>query len=71
MKYRGRPILAAVCGFFLGVFLALDLVLFGVIQLDNILVTLLPFIGLVAGVALAWWAPFGRGRVHKPSVVSQ
>jgi hypothetical protein len=71
VKYRGRPILAAISGFFLGVFLALDLVLFGIVQLDNIIVTLLPIIGLVVGVALAWWAPFGRNRAAGPTAVSQ
>jgi hypothetical protein len=71
MKYRGHPILAAICGFFLGVFLALDLVLFGIVQLDNIIVTLLPFIFLIVGVALAWWAPFGRNRAAGPTAVAQ
>jgi hypothetical protein len=70
VKYRGRPVLAAICGFLLGVFLALDLVLFGIVQLDNIIVTLLPIIGLVVGVALAIWAPFGRDRVSGPSPAS-
>ena len=51
MKYRGRPVLAAISGFFTGLFLALDLVFFGVIRLDNIAVTVLPVVGLVAGVA--------------------
>jgi hypothetical protein len=62
VKYRGRPVWAGVSGFFAGLFLALDLVFFGVIRLDNIAVTVLPVVGLVAGVALAWWAPLGRGR---------
>ena len=44
-------------GFFVGLFFGFDLVLFGAIQLDNIAVTILPFVGLVGGVALAMWAP--------------
>ena len=63
MKYRGRPLLAAICGFLTGLFVALDLLFFGVVQLDNILLTVLPIVGLVAGIGLALWAPIGRGRV--------
>jgi hypothetical protein len=63
MKYRGRPVLAAVSGFFTGLFLALDLVFFGTIRLDNIAVTILPIVFLIVGVLLALWAPLGRGRV--------
>jgi hypothetical protein len=62
VRYRGRPVRAGVSGFFAGVFLAIDLVFFGVIRLDDIAVTVLPLVGLMGGVALAWWAPFGRGR---------
>ncbi|MCU1427205.1 MAG: hypothetical protein JWL83_1205 [Actinomycetia bacterium] len=62
MKYRGRPVLAAICGFFSGLFVGLDLVFFGAIQLDNIAVTILPIVGLIAGVLLALWAPLGRAR---------
>lgn len=64
MKYRGRPVLAALSGFFTGLFLALDLVFFGAIRLDNITVTALPVIGLVAGILLALWAPLGRTRAQ-------
>ena len=60
MNYRGRPVLAAVCGFFTGLFAALDLVFFGVIRLDNLAVTILPIVGLIAGTLLAMWAPIGR-----------
>lgn len=54
--------LAALSGFFAGVFLALDLVFFGVIRLDNIAVTILPILGLIGGILLALWAPLGRSR---------
>jgi hypothetical protein len=60
MKHRGRPVLATICGVFTGLLVGLDLVLFGVIRLDNIAVTILPIVGLVAGFALAMWAPLGR-----------
>jgi len=63
MNYRGRPVLAAFSGLFSGLFLTLDLVFFGAIRLDNIAVTILPILGVIAGVALAIWAPLGRSRV--------
>jgi hypothetical protein len=62
MKHRGRPILAALSGFFAGLFFGLDLVFFGVVRLDNVAVTVLPIIGLILGVGLAMWAPLGRAR---------
>ena len=65
MKYRGRPVLAAISGFFTGLFLALDFVFFGAIRLDNITVTVLPVVGLVGGIALALWAPLGRTRAAR------
>ena len=48
----GRIIGTAVVGFFFLLFVALDLVLFGVIPLNSALVTVLPLLGLVAGAAL-------------------
>jgi hypothetical protein len=62
MKYRGRPVLAALCGLLTGLFVAADLVFFGVMRLDNIAFTVLPILGLIAGIALALWAPLGRSR---------
>lgn len=61
-KRRGRPVLGAVSGFFLGVFLAVVLQQFGVRPLDNLSVIGLPLLGLVAGWAAAYWAPFGGTR---------
>ena len=43
----GRLIGASVLGFFFFLFVAIDLVLFGVIALNSVMVTLLPFIGLL------------------------
>jgi hypothetical protein len=61
-RYRGRPALAALSGFFTGLFVALDLVFFGALRLDNLAVTILPVVGLIAGIVLAMWAPLGRTR---------
>ena len=48
----GRIIGTAALGFLFLLFVALDLVLFGVIPLNSVIVTLLPAIGLLAGGAL-------------------
>lgn len=45
----GRILGTAIVGFFLFLFLALDLVLFGVLALDSALVTMLPILGVVLG----------------------
>ncbi|HEY2814277.1 MAG TPA: hypothetical protein VGJ03_12495 [Acidimicrobiales bacterium] len=65
MKARGRPVLGGIFGFLFFLFLALDLLFFGVIPLKSILITLLPLLGIVLGVACAFWAPLG-GRDRAP-----
>jgi H+/Cl- antiporter ClcA len=59
MKRRGRPVLGAFSGFFAGLFGALTLLAFGVVQLDSILVTLLPVLLGVIVWAVAMWFPLG------------
>ncbi|MDP2291281.1 MAG: hypothetical protein Q8M22_08830 [Actinomycetota bacterium] len=48
----GRIIGTAVLGFLFFLFLAVDLVLFGIVALNSVLVTLLPVLGLIAGAVL-------------------
>ncbi len=62
MKQRGRPVLGAVSGFFLGLFVGLDLLFFGVIPLDSVMITALPIVGLIAGIVLGVAAPLGRSK---------
>jgi hypothetical protein len=62
MRSRGRPVRGAFSGFFTGLFVAIDLMFFGSITTDSVLVTALPVGGLVLGFALGLWAPFGRMR---------
>lgn len=61
---RGHPVLGVVAGFLFGLFLAVTLVFAGVLALNSVLVTVLPFAGAAYGLALAYLAPFGRGRSH-------
>ena len=52
MMKVGKIIGTALLGFFFMLFIALDLVLFGVVALASVIVTLLPLIGLVLGGAI-------------------
>lgn len=49
----GRVIGVALLGMFFMLFIALDLVLFGVLPLNSVVVTLLPLAGLLLGGAAA------------------
>jgi hypothetical protein len=60
MTRRGRPVLGAISGLCFGLFLSLDLVLFGVVRLDNVVITILPLVGVVVVPAVAWFMPLGR-----------
>lgn len=57
---RRRWLLGTISGACFGLFLALDLLFFGVIRLDSALVTLLPAIGLLVGFGLGVWGPRGK-----------
>jgi len=63
---KGRPILGAVSGFFFGLFLGITLFLVGVIPLHSDLLIALPIIGIVLGLVMAWWAPFGKSEEEPP-----
>jgi hypothetical protein len=65
---KGRPFLGVISGFFFGLFGAATLFLFGVIPLDSHLVWILPIVGIVLGLFMATWAPFGSDGTPKPSV---
>ena len=51
MSY-GRVVLSAILAMFLLTFVAADLVLFGVVPLNSVVVTILPLVGLVLGALL-------------------
>lgn len=56
----GRLIGACALGFFFFLFVAIDLVLFGVIPLNSVLVTVLPLIGLLLVAVLGVVTSRGR-----------
>ena len=69
MKARGRPVLGGFAGFFFFLFVAVDLLAFGVIPSNSALLTVLPILGIALGIAWAYWAPFG-GRGNAPTVMA-
>ncbi len=54
---NGRPAVGAIAGFFLGLFIAIDLLLLNTIRLDSPLVIILPVVGLILGAILGWLGP--------------
>ena len=66
-KQRGRPIMAAIFGFLAGLFGAISLRAFGIIPLESPVVTVLPFVMMIAAFVLAMWAPIGATQQPTPS----
>jgi hypothetical protein len=60
VKQRGRPVRGAIAGLLLGLFVSLDLVIFGVVALDADVLALIPLLGILAGVLLGVTAPLRR-----------
>jgi hypothetical protein len=56
---KGRPILGVISGFLFGLFAGLSLFMWGVIALHSPLLWVLPIAGIVLGLVMAAWAPFG------------
>lgn len=57
MRVKGRPLLGAFSGFFLGLFLAFDFFLLKVIASDSGLFLVLPIVLAVVGIVLGLAAP--------------
>jgi hypothetical protein len=55
-------------GVFFGLFLTLTLTVFAGVPTDSVLYDVLTAAGLVMGVGLGWWGPFGRRRRTGPPV---
>lgn len=68
MKFRGHPVLGGIMGFLFFFFLAMDLLFFGVIPLKSALITILPIIGIFAGLAWAYFAPLGGKKAATADV---
>ena len=59
MKFKGHPVRGAIFGFLFFLFVALDLLFFGVIPLNSAVITILPLVGIVLGLVWAMVAPLG------------
>lgn len=57
-------------GFFAGLFLAITLWIYAVIPFASDLMWILPLVGLVIGLALAAWAPFGTSAAPEAAEAS-
>lgn len=55
----GRPMMGLVTGFLFGLLGAATLFVFGGIALDSAMFLVLPLLGIVLGVGMGVWAPFG------------
>ena len=66
----GRIIGTALLGLFLFLFLAIDLVIFGVVSLDSAVVSIFPVLGLVLGVVLGLVAK-RRHAPHSDPIAAQ
>ena len=58
---KGRPVLGIISGFLFGLFGGITLFLYGAIPLASPLLWILPLVGIVFGMFMAAWAPFGGG----------
>lgn len=66
--FKGHPVRGAIFGFLFFLFVALDLLFFGVIPLDSAVITILPLVGIVLGLVWAAIAPLGaKGDSVPPS----
>lgn len=64
---KGRPILGVTTGFLFGLFLGITLFLYGVIPLSSDLLWILPLLGILLGLIMAAWAPFGKSADPAPA----
>lgn len=64
---KGRPILGVTTGFLFGLFLGITLFLYGVIPLSSDMLWILPLLGILLGLIMAAWAPFGRSTEPAPA----
>ena len=66
MRRRGRPILGLLTGLLFGLFASLTLIMEGLLPLNNTMLAIYPVAGLILGLILGLWGPFGRKRLAPP-----
>jgi hypothetical protein len=65
---KGKVFLGVISGFLFGLFLGPTLWLWGVLPFSSPLMWILPLVGIVLGMAMAAWAPFGKGPAPASAV---
>ena len=68
---KGRPILGVISGFMFGLFVGISLFLWGVIPFHSPLMWILPIAGIVIGLVMAAWAPFGKSNAEPANITEQ
>jgi len=68
---KGHPILGVITGFLFGLFLGVTLFLYGMIPLSSDWLWILPLLGILLGLIMAAWAPFGKGPGPAPAPATQ
>ena len=67
---KGHPILGIISGFLFGLFLGIALFLYGVLPLNSSWLWILPLLGILLGLVMAVWAPFGKGPEPAPTATT-
>ena len=67
---KGHPILGIISGFLFGLFLGIALFLYGVLPLNSSWLWILPLLGILLGLVMAAWAPFGKGPEPAPTATT-
>ncbi len=67
---KGHPILGIISGFLFGLFLGITLFLYGVIPLSSAWLWILPLLGILLGLIMAAWAPFGKSPSPAPAATT-
>jgi hypothetical protein len=65
-----KRILGPIFGLLLGLFLAVDFIVFGVIAFESVLVLILPVLGLLLGGILAFTAPLAKKSTATPDTTT-
>lgn len=67
---KGHPILGIISGFLFGLFLGIALFLYGVLPLNSSWLWILPLLGILLGLVMAAWAPFGKVPEPAPTATT-
>jgi hypothetical protein len=67
MNRRGHPIIGAIAGFFCLLGMGMLLVTTATVAVGNMVLGLLPILGIIIGLVIGLVAPFGRAKEPEPA----